>query len=337
MYPLGYAVYITLGHAKMLSRKIETLKVSWLLWTLVAVTLVSAILLFALSPSGNGITPTTDSSKVISFADSLYFSVVTISSLGYGDYRPVGYGRVVAAAEVIVGLVLIALIVSKLASDRTSTYVRLLYTSDSERRLKEFKLDVQARLESLRTAHKNHDHTSKLAEIRSLGLISINLAKYYEYQVRVGGLGEEWARKNSLKIVKSITQSAEELGLVGKAAATSQQENQQIATTFQHMERAVDSIASTHATIDFEASKQQLKRTLASYERYISTGKTRPTYSEVTPYVLEQVKSVLPPKPWPKNVHKTVAQQLRISNTLAHKTISKLEANPPMSVAASVA
>ncbi len=312
----------------MLSRKIEGLKVSVLVWSLAVVTVLSALATFFLSPSGNGITPTTDSSKIISIWDALYFSVVTISSLGYGDYRPVGYGRLVAAAEVVIGLVLIALIVSKLASDRTSTYVRLLYTSDSERRLKEFKSDIQNRLHCLRIAHKNHDHESKLSEIRSLGLIAVNLAKYYEYQVRVGALGEDWARKNSLRIVQAITRSSEELGLVGKAAVTSQEERRQIETTFRHMERAVDEIANTHPTDDFASSKQQLKRTVDSYRRYTEEGRTKPTYSEVTPYVLEQVKKALPSKPWPKNIHKSVAQQLRISNKLAHKTISELEEKP---------
>ncbi|WP_277403142.1 potassium channel family protein [Achromobacter insuavis] len=312
----------------MLSRKIESLKISWLVCALAFITLGTALGIFFLSPCGHGITPTTDSPKEISLWDALYFSVVTISSLGYGDYRPVGYGRILATAEVVLGLVLIALIVSKLASDRTSTYVRLLYTSDSERRLKEFKSDIQKRLQGLQSAHRNHDHKSKLGEIRGLGLIAVNLAKYYQYQVRVGALGEDWAKKNSLRIAQSIIRSAEEVGLVGKAAVTSLAEHQQIDTTFRHMEHALKAITSTHSSNDFESSKQQLLRTIESYRRYIAEGRTKPTYSEVTPFVLGQVKQTLPPKPWPKNVHKVVAQELRISNKLAHKTISILEGPP---------
>src|ERR1019366_6870575 len=41
-----------------------------------------------------------------SFMDCLYFSVVTISSLGYGDLRPVGVGRLIATLEVSTGLVI---------------------------------------------------------------------------------------------------------------------------------------------------------------------------------------------------------------------------------------
>lgn len=314
----------------MLSRWIESLKISWLVGALVIVALGSAFGLFFLSPLGHGITPTTDSPKVISLLDALYFSIVTISSLGYGDYRPIGYGRLLAASEVIFGLILIALIVSKLASDRTSTYVRLLYTSDSERRLKEFQSDIQLRLKGLKAAHKDHDHKTKLGEIRSLGLITVNLAKYYQFQVRVGALGEDWAMKNSLKIAQSIVRTAEALGLVGKSAITSPAELQEIDRTFRHMERAINAIAGTHAHDGFASSKQQLLRTIESYRRYLAEGRTKPTCSEITPFVLEQVKKALPPKPWPKNVHKDVAQKLRISNKLAHKTISQLEAAATM-------
>ncbi len=42
------------------------------------------------------------------FSDIIYFSFVTYSSLGYGDIRPVGSIRFVAAMEVLTGLVMIA-------------------------------------------------------------------------------------------------------------------------------------------------------------------------------------------------------------------------------------
>lgn len=43
--------------------------------------------------------------------DSLYFSTVTFTTLGFGDFRPVGYGRVVATLETSAGVVLLALLV----------------------------------------------------------------------------------------------------------------------------------------------------------------------------------------------------------------------------------
>lgn len=43
---------------------------------------------------------------VKSRADCLYFSIVTVSTLGYGDIHPIGFGKVVAIVEVGCGMIL---------------------------------------------------------------------------------------------------------------------------------------------------------------------------------------------------------------------------------------
>lgn len=46
----------------------------------------------------------------------MYFSLVTVSSLGYGDYQPIGLSRILVAIEVLGGLFFIAYFVSKILS-----------------------------------------------------------------------------------------------------------------------------------------------------------------------------------------------------------------------------
>ena len=43
----------------------------------------------------------------VDIADSLYFSITTFSTLGYGDVNPIGYIRFIAGIESLVGFVLI--------------------------------------------------------------------------------------------------------------------------------------------------------------------------------------------------------------------------------------
>ena len=70
-------------------------------------------------PSGHGI------GENISLWDAVYFSVVTISSLGYGDFQPKGISRLFATIEVLWGLVIIGLGVAKLASEGSSELRKL--------------------------------------------------------------------------------------------------------------------------------------------------------------------------------------------------------------------
>ncbi len=49
--------------------------------------------------------------NLIAFAECLYYSVVTFTTLGYGDFTPVGFSRVFAAIEAFSGSFIIALFV----------------------------------------------------------------------------------------------------------------------------------------------------------------------------------------------------------------------------------
>ncbi len=76
------------------------------------------------------------------FCDCLYFSIVTISSLGYGDIRPIGCGRVIAAVEVTAGLVLIGLWISAMASSRLELLTERLHGHAVDERFKQFRTNI---------------------------------------------------------------------------------------------------------------------------------------------------------------------------------------------------
>jgi len=78
---------------------------------------------------GSAILPTflhsNDTSESYSFSNSLYFSIVTEATLGYGDYRPVGYCRAVAVLQVLTGYALFGLMIAKLTSSFGAKYRRI--------------------------------------------------------------------------------------------------------------------------------------------------------------------------------------------------------------------
>ncbi len=94
-------------------------------------------LFFYLSPLGGSLSNSCDQDG-ISFQDAIYFSIVTFSSLGYGDYSPTGANRLMSGICVFSGLAFFAVAIGKVSSERTQTTLVLLHRSDVQRRLEAF-------------------------------------------------------------------------------------------------------------------------------------------------------------------------------------------------------
>jgi len=88
-----------------------------------------------LTPVGHGIggnfAPFTD----VTVLKGLYFSIVTVSSLGYGDMHPIGASKALACFEVLMGLTLMGIMIAKVTSRRLSYQVLRLFSSDAQKRL----------------------------------------------------------------------------------------------------------------------------------------------------------------------------------------------------------
>jgi hypothetical protein len=64
----------------------------------------------------------------IRFLDSLYFSVITGATVGFGDIQPVGIARGFAAAEGIISFILLAVFVSRIASRRQDAAIEDIHS-----------------------------------------------------------------------------------------------------------------------------------------------------------------------------------------------------------------
>lgn len=68
-----------------------------------------------------------ETKEYVSYGDAVYFSIVTISSLGYGDIRPLGWARLLVGMEVFTGLAFFGLIVTKVSSVKQDYILRRMY------------------------------------------------------------------------------------------------------------------------------------------------------------------------------------------------------------------
>ncbi len=76
----------------------------WFLFVLVVFPLVYYVLPFF------GIETVSEmENKSLDFPSYLYFSIVTATTLGYGDFHPVGIGRIFASLEALTGMLMWAI------------------------------------------------------------------------------------------------------------------------------------------------------------------------------------------------------------------------------------
>ena len=100
--------------------------------------LICGALYAYLTPSGDGVKEGSVVPENFGFLQGIYFSIVTISSLGYGDLRPVGLSRIIASIEVVLGLSLIGVMIAAFTSRLLSHLVSRLFASDARKHLQEF-------------------------------------------------------------------------------------------------------------------------------------------------------------------------------------------------------
>lgn len=107
---------ITKGFERLTSFSYTALFTIWL-----SMAIVFAFAYFAISISFPAHAPTqlvADPTLGVRFLDSLYFSVITATSTGYGDIVPQGISKLLASLQSIMALIVFALFVTKIVSNR---------------------------------------------------------------------------------------------------------------------------------------------------------------------------------------------------------------------------
>jgi hypothetical protein len=132
-----------------------------------------------LTPMGHGIgqnlKPLSEGISWVTFFKGIYFSVVTISSLGYGHMHPMGFSKALACLEVLLGLAVIGIMIAKVTSQRLSHHVSRLFSSDAQKRLEDiaakfdtYKLNLHEFMPKLMAAYQSAPRqSSPPTEIRS--------------------------------------------------------------------------------------------------------------------------------------------------------------------------
>lgn len=96
---------------------------------------------------------------------SFYFSVVTATSLGYGDIVPVGVSRAIAVAEATLGMLVFGAVIAKVLSHRQGQLVQELHSITFQERLGRVQTSLHLLVADFHTISVIHQQQS-LAERR---------------------------------------------------------------------------------------------------------------------------------------------------------------------------
>ncbi len=97
----------------------------FLIW--ISIIIIFGILYHSLDSPNTYLLTTADQNTRPGILNTIYFSFVTATTTGFGDIIPFGFYRFIAIIEVILGLILLAVVTSKLVSIRQHAILSELY------------------------------------------------------------------------------------------------------------------------------------------------------------------------------------------------------------------
>lgn len=137
------------------------------IWIIITILFGCVYLFFAGSVSYLQITQTGEA--VNSFPQAIYFSFITATTTGFGDITPIGIFKVISIVEVILGLLMIAVVTSKLISIKQNVIIDELYELTFSERINRIRSSLLYSRQNLNALiHKIEDGIIKKREIKGL-------------------------------------------------------------------------------------------------------------------------------------------------------------------------
>ena len=287
------------------------------------------------------------------FGDAIYFSIVTFTSLGYGDYTPIGIGKLFASLSVLSGLMLVATLIGKIASERQYSMLLLLHTSDCQRRLSEFSRQLNEKNLALSAAVlRNNSRVLHSASKDILGLFEIlnNYIIFHLNQSRLADFGND-AALNSIyvklwqlqTVLIDTFKSSLDDEIVNLRCASLENRTLLLTGLMVRFQNQASQEKILFLWKQINSSKSFLKKYLQKdneeiiekrsgiviFEKMNHASLLFDEYKKktISPWLLRKIITEVPeglPNLWPRHYHKIIAERLGIANSMAQECIDRL-------------
>jgi hypothetical protein len=264
----------------------------------------------------------------LTILNSIYFSTISFTSLGYGDISPIGFGKVVASLEVLSGLISTAILVGKLASERQATLLLLIYTSGQQERISQYEKKVKSFNLSINNILDNHNHKKLIKKgLKTYAYVSA-IHFYLTFQSLEAGL----ANFGNDTALRRLYKTLNDLQLTAYEVVRTVDIEKRIQVKFERIIRRINGISSemllyhtSEKSIKLLDTIQQTTSYLENWKQAELAGKAEFKYrGEPNEALLKRIRKHLPEQPWDKNTYKIIAQKLKVSNRLAERCVNMI-------------
>jgi len=184
---------------KKILQLIDRLSFLKLLVVWVFITVFFGFIYFFFSGNSSFLLNTQTGSHISSLSEGVYFSFITSTTTGFGDLTPVGFFRIIAIFEVILGLLMISIVTSKLISMKQNIIIEELYELTFSERINRIRSSLLYSRQNINALiHNIEDNNFKKREIKSLYLSFISLEETLEEIMFI------FTKDSSNEFVKSI-------------------------------------------------------------------------------------------------------------------------------------
>jgi hypothetical protein len=283
---------------------------------------------FWLVPGTTSISP----AKGLDLPVALYFSIVSFTSLGFGDIYPLHFGKVITSTEVLLGIMLVAVFIGKIASERQSALLLLVYTSQQQVRIRGFADDIASKVKVLQQACQDKDRQTMIDLAKSTYRYTSSICSYLIVQAENGDV----AAFGNLSSLRRLYRAFYGLQSAALDVMNVYGLPENITRTYGNMIGKLSGNAARmlpfHADDEDACNLLQMLthggKELTKWNEAIANG-TLVLYAEttMTPELLEKVKQKLQTGPLRRNIHRDIANELAISNKLADKCVKHLLAS----------
>lgn len=254
---------------------------------------------------------------------AMYFSAVTLTTLGYGDISPLGSGRIVAILLAITGFTIVAILIGKVSSERQSSLLLLLHTSDVERRMSSFVKEIDEYIEEVETLSLANEVDKLYKSIRGLRALIESINKYMVFHINQSLFIEIGTNTSIKKLMNKFSECHDVVFGLKELSKNNKKIESATYSVSKRISFIEDMLEANSAEKTSDPDVFNSRNLRLKHDEFTKWRKTTMTES-----LLLAVQTKLPRVPrqeWPRHVHKPIAKDLEVSNKLVIQCINELK------------